>query len=85
MRHLLTSLAAAAFVAGLAFASGPASAAPLPKIDGPAAQTSAVEPVGYYRWRGPYRRGYYAHRYRPYYWGYYRPWRPYPYYRRYWW
>jgi hypothetical protein len=73
MRHLLIRLAAAAFVVGLAFGLGPAAAAPLPKVDGLAVQTGSVEPVGYYRYRYPYRRGYYAYRYRPYYWGWYRP------------
>ena len=46
MRHLLTRLAAAAFVAGLAFGLSPASAAPLPKIDGLVSQTNAVEDLG---------------------------------------
>ncbi len=95
MRHLLTRLAAAAIVAGLAFGLSPASAAPLPKIDGLASQTNAVETVGYryhrYGWRPYNRYGYWGYR-RPYY-GYrygYRPYyRPWPYYYRpywrYWW
>ena len=90
MRQLLATLAAAALVAGIAFGLNPASAAPLPKVDG-VSSTLAVEDVGYrYRrgWR-PYRYGYWGYR-RPYYgYGYY--YRPYyyrPYYRpywRYWW
>ena len=85
MRHLLVRLAAAAFVAGLAFGLSPASAAPLPKVDG-VSPTFAVEDVGYrYRrgWR-PYRYGYWGYR-RPYY-GYPYYYRPFyrPYYRPYW-
>jgi hypothetical protein len=64
MRHLLIRLAAVAFFFGLGFGLGPATAAPLPKVDGLAVQTDSVEPVGYYRYRYPYRRGYYAYRYR---------------------
>ena len=71
MRHLLTRLAAAAFVAGLALASGPAQPRRCPKVDGLASQTSAVEDVGYrYHRRGyrpGHRYGYYGYRYRPYY------------------
>jgi hypothetical protein len=86
MRHLLVRI-----VAGLAFGLNPASAAPLPKLDGLVSQTNAVEDVGYRYHRGwrPYRYGYWGYR-RPYYgYGYY--YRPYyyrPYYRpywRYWW
>jgi hypothetical protein len=90
MRHLLTRLAPAAIVAGLIFGLSPASAAPLPRLDGLASQTNAVETVGYryhrygYGWR-PYNR----HRYYGSYYGYrpyYRPWPYYqPYYWRYWW
>ena len=85
MRHLLVRLAAAAFVAGLGFGLSPASAAPLPKVDG-VSPTHAVEDVGYrYRrgWR-PYRYGYWGYR-RPYY-GYPYYYRPFyrPYYRPYW-
>jgi hypothetical protein len=58
MRHLLIRLAAVAFFFGLGFGLGPATAAPLPKVDGLAVQTDSVEPVGYYRYRYPYRRGY---------------------------
>ena len=59
MRHLLTRLAAAAFVAGLAFGLSPASAAPLPKIRRPVSQTIAVEDVGYrYHRAGGHRYGY---------------------------
>jgi hypothetical protein len=92
MRHLLTRLAAAAFVVGLAFGLSPASAAPLPKIDSIAGQTTGpVVDVGYrYRhgWR-PYRYGYRGWGYRPYYgygYGYRYGYRPYyrPYWR-YWW
>jgi hypothetical protein len=99
MRHLLTTLAAAAFVVGLALGFGHAHAAPLPQLNGPTSQASPVETVGYYGYG--YRRygGYYPrHRnywrpwyYRPYNYGYHS--RPYyrnygywnrPYYRRYW-
>jgi len=45
MRHLLTTLAAAAFVG---FAIAPAHAAPLPQLNGPGNQASPVEKVGYY-------------------------------------
>lgn len=93
MRSLLTRLAPAAIVAGLTFGLSPASAAPLPKLDGLASQTNAVETVGYrYHRHGygrrPYNRyGYYGYGYRPYYgYGYrpyYRPWYR-PYYRPYW-
>ena len=95
MRHLLTRLAAAAFVAGLVFGLSPASAAPLPKLDGLVSQTNAVEDVGYryhrYGWRPYNRYRYYGYGYRPYYYGYRPYYRPYyyrPYYRpywRYWW
>lgn len=87
MRHLLVRLAAAAFVAGLAFGLSPASAAPLPKLDGLVSQTNAVETVGYryhrygYGWRPynrygywGYRRPYYGYRYGPYYRPYWRYW-----------
>ena len=84
MRHLLTRLAAAAFVAGLVFGLSPASAAPLPKFDG-VSQTNAVENVGYryhrYGWRPYNRYRYYGYGYRPYY-GYRPCYRPY-YYRPY--
>ena len=56
MRHLLTTLAAAAFVVGLGFAIAPAHAAPLPQLNGPGNQASPVEKVGYYGYR---RYGYY--------------------------
>lgn len=97
MRHLLTRLAAAAFIAGSLIGSGPATAAPLPKLNGPVGQTSPVETAHYYgyRYRGfggfyPYWRPWY---YRPYYYGYGYGYRPYyrnygywnrPYYRRGW-
>ena len=73
MRHLLTRLAAAAFVAGLAFGLSPASAAPPPKLDGLVSQTNAVEDVGYryhrygHGWRPYNRYRYYGYGYRPYY------------------
>ena len=61
MRHLLTTLAAAAFVVGLGLAIAPAHAAPLPQLNGPGNQASPVEKVGYYGYR---RYGYYPrHRY----------------------
>ena len=78
MRHLLTTLAAAAFVVGLGFAIAPAHAAPLPQLNGPGNQASPVEKVGYYGYRRygyyPRHRYYWRHRYyRPYYgYGYYR-------------
>ena len=75
MRQLLATLAAAAFVAGIAFGLNPASAAPLPKVDG-VSSTLAVEDVGY-----RYRRGWRPYRYG--YWGYRRPYYGYPYYRPY--
>ena len=96
MRHLLSTLAAAAFVVGLGLSQ--AHTAPLPQLNGPATQASPIEPVGYYGYGYGYRRygGYYPyHRnywrpwyYRPHYYGYYRPhyygyWNR-PYYRRYW-
>jgi hypothetical protein len=83
MRHLLATLAAAAFVAGLAFGLSPASAAPLPKVDG-VSSTLAVEDVGYRYRRGWRRYGYWGYR-RPYY-GYPYYYRPFyrPYYRPYW-
>jgi hypothetical protein len=94
MRHLLTTLAAAAFVVGLGFAIAPAHAAPLPQLNGPGNQASPVEKVGYYGYRRygyyPRHRYYWRHRYyRPYYgYGYYRPYRygywNRPYYRRWW-
>jgi hypothetical protein len=56
MRHLLTTLAAAAFVVGLGLAIAPAHAAPLPQLNGPGNQASPVEKVGYYGYR---RYGYY--------------------------
>src|SRR6185295_18388682 len=79
MRHLLTTLAAAAFVVGLGFAIAPAHAAPLPQLNGPGNLASPVEKVGYYGYR---RYGYYSrHRYyRPYRYGYWNR----PYYRRGW-
>jgi len=46
MRHLLTSLAAAAFVAGLVLGLSPASAAPPLNLDGLIGQTNAVEDIG---------------------------------------
>jgi len=88
MRHLLTTLAAAAFVVGLGFAIAPAHAAPLPQLNGPGNQAS---PYGYRRYGYyPRHRYYWRHRYyRPYYgYGYYRPYRygywNRPYYRRGW-
>ncbi len=99
MRHSLIALAVAAIAAAVMTGTSPAKAASLPKLDVASGQaTSAVEPVGRYRYRyrnyRPYRyvRPYYAPR--PYYYGYgYRPyWRPYGYYGygyrpyyRYWW
>jgi hypothetical protein len=80
MRHLLTRLAAAAFVAGLVFGLSPASAAPPLKLDG---LTNAVEDIGYryhrygHAWRPYNRYRYYGRGYPPYY-GYR------PYYRPYW-
>src|SRR6186997_2241361 len=42
LRHLLTTLAASAFVVGLGFAIAPAHAAPLPQLNGPGNQASPV-------------------------------------------
>ena len=86
MRHLLTRLTAAAFVVGLAIGFGPATAAPLPTLNGIVSQTSPVEKATYYgyRYRGyggyyPYYRYWRPYYYRPYFYGYgYRP-----YYRNY--
>ena len=72
MRHLLTRLAAAAFVAGLVFGLSPASAAPPLKLDGLVGQTNAVEDIGYryhrygHGWRHYNRYRYYGYGYRPY-------------------
>jgi hypothetical protein len=74
MRHFLIRLAAAAFVVGLAIGFGPASAAPLPTLNGLASQASPVENVHYYGYRSRGYGGYHPYHYwRP----YYRP----PYYR----
>ena len=82
MRHFLIRLAAAAFVVGFAIGFGPASAAPLPTLNGLASQASPVENVHYYGyrnrgyggyhpyynyWRPYYRPHYYGYGYRPYY------------------
>jgi len=72
MRHLLTRLAAAAFVAGLVFGLSPASAAPPLKLDGLVGQPNAVEDIGYryhrygHGWRHYNRYRYYGYGYRPY-------------------
>jgi hypothetical protein len=53
MQHLLTKLAAAAFVVGAAIGSDPAQAGPLPDLNlsGPSSEAVPVETVGYYRYR----------------------------------
>lgn len=66
MRHLPILFGAAALAAALVAGPGPSSAMPAPSLKHAAEQNSAVETVGYYRWR--WRRGAYPYwRYRS--WG----------------
>ena len=87
MRNLLTKLAAAAIVVGAAIGSGEARAGPLPALGELANQTSQSTPVekaGGYRYRyGHYPCGYRS--WRPYPYGYYRPYYGYRYSKPYRW
>jgi hypothetical protein len=100
MLHLPKLFAAATLVFGLVLGLGQAKAAPLPTLNGVAANAAMtgnaglpVEQVhyrGYRYWGWGYPRYRYNYYYRPNYYGYGYGYRPYwywnrPYYRRYWW
>ena len=82
VRHVLIRIAAAVLVVGFAIGVGPASAAPLPTLNGLASQAGPVEKAHYYGYRYRGYGGYYPYRYgrpyyRPYYYGYSYGYRPY--------